>query len=188
MPKKKVKIVKKKTKGLLKIEIDQLLYNSRQVFLNGIIDEKSAGNIIRELRGLSEISSKPIVMYINSRGGYCQEGLAIIDTMRTIRSHVVTVIVGIAASMAGIISVTGAERVMTKNSVWMAHNLAGGAYDYAEKIYDKVDYMKRLEKQVFTIFREKTKLSERELTKSRHGELYLMPEEAKKKGIVDLII
>ena len=186
MPKKKV--VKKKPKGLLKIEIDQLLYNSRQVFLNGVIDEKLTENIIRELRGLSEVSNKPIVMYINSRGGFCQEGLAIIDTMRTIRSHVVTVISGIAASMAGVISITGAERLMTKNSVWMAHDLSNGIFDYAEKIYDKVDYMKQLEKQIFTIFRDRTKLSERELTKSRHGELYLFAEEAKKKRIVDLII
>lgn len=117
MSRKKVIKRKNKKKGLLKIEIDQILYNSRQVFLNGIIDEKSTGDIIKQLRALSEINSKPIIMYINSRGGSAQQGLAIIDTMRTVRAPVVTVVTGIAASMAGIISVTGVERLMTHNAV-----------------------------------------------------------------------
>ena len=108
--------------------------------------------------------------------------------MRSVRAPVVTVITGIAASMAGIISITGVERIITKNSVWMAHNAVGGSYDYFEKVYDKVDYLKLLEKQIFKIFRDKTKLTERELTKSRNGELWVFAEEAKKKGIVDFVI
>lgn len=178
----------KKKKGILKIDIDQILLNTRQVFLTGVINEESTDKTIKTLRALSEVSSKPIVMYINSRGGYAQEGLAIIDTMRVLRAPVVTVITGIAASMAGIISITGIERLITKNSVWMAHNAQGGACDYFEKVYDKVDYMKQLEKQIFNIFREKTKLTERELTKSRHGELWLFAEDSLKKGIVDFVI
>lgn len=186
----KTKSTKKKItkKSLLKIEIDQLLYNNRQVFLTGVIDEKSTRDIIKELRALSIINSKPIVMHINSRGGYVQEGLAIIDTMRTIGAPVITIIIGIAASMAAIISITGAQRLMTKNAVWMAHNITSGTYDYLEKVYDKVDYLKLLEKQIFLIFRARTKLSERELTKSRHGELYLFPQQAKDKGVCDIII
>lgn len=70
----------------------------------------------------------------------------------------------------------------------MAHNACGGGYDYFEKIYDTVDYFKQLEKQVFKIFREKTKLTERELTKSRIGELWVFADDCKKKGIVDYII
>lgn len=188
MPKKKPIKLKNKKKGLLKIEIDQLLYNSRQVFLNGVINEISARDINRELRALAEINSKPIIMYINSRGGNIHEGLAIIDTMRTVRAPVVTVVTGIAASMAGIISITGIERLITKNGVWMAHNAVGGSYDYLEKVYDRVEYVKQMEKQIFQIFRNRTKLTERELTKSRHGELWLLSDDCKKKGIVDIIL
>lgn len=187
---KKIKKTKKKIKkkSLQKIEIDQILFNTRHVYLTGVINEESSRDIIKELRALGEISTKPIIMHINSRGGYVQESLAIVDTMRTIKASVVTVITGIAASMAGIVSISGVERLMTKNAVWMAHNLALGSYDYLEKIVDKVDYLKQLEKQLFGIFRDRTKLSERELTKSRHGELWLFPDEAKKKGIVDLVV
>lgn len=184
----KTKNTNKKKKSLQKIEIDQILYNSRQVFLTDVIDEKNTRNIIKELRALAKINSKPIIMHINSRGGYVQEGLAILDTMRTVKAPIITVITGIAASMAGIISITGIQRLMTVNSVWMAHNCQGGAYDYLEKVYDKVEYLKQLEKQIFTIFRNRTKLTERELVKSRHGELWVFAEEAKKKGIVDLVI
>lgn len=179
---------KTKRKSLQKIEIVQILYNTRHVYLTGVINEESARDIIKELRALGEISNKPIIMHINSRGGYVQEGLAIVDTMRTIKAPVVTVITGIAASMAGIVSISGVERLMTKNAVWMSHNCVGGGFDYLEKVYDKVDYLKQLEKQIFSIFRNRTKLSERELTKSRHGELWVLADEAKKKGIVDLVV
>jgi len=188
----KKKIVKKskkpKKKGILEIKIDQILYNTRHVYLTGVIDEKNTKNIIKELRALGEINSKPIIMHINSRGGYAQEGLAIIDTMRTIKAPVITVITGIAASMAGIISITGVERIMTKNAVWMAHNMASCTCDYFEKIKDKVEYLYQLEKQIFKIFRTRTKLTERELTKSRNGELWIFADDAKKKGIADIVI
>ena len=178
----------KKRKYIPKIDILQTLYTTRQVFLTDVINERSSRQVMLELRALSRLSPKPILLHINSRGGYVQEGLAILDTMRTVAAPIITVVTGIAASMAGIISITGVQRLMTKNSVWMAHNCYGGVYDYLEKVYDKVEYLKQMEKQIFEIFRNRTKLTERELTKSRHGELWLFADEAKKKGIVDIII
>ena len=171
-----------------KLEIDQILYHSRQVFLTNVIDEKNTVNIIKELKALNEIDNKPITMHINSRGGYMQEGLAIIDTMRIIKAPIITVITGIAASMAGIVAVTGAIRAITRNAVWMGHNGHGSYDDYFEKIYDEVNYLKQLEKQVFNILKKKTKLTIKELTKIKHGELWLFAKEAKKKNIVDFII
>ena len=180
---------KKRTpKKIPEIKPDQILLGSRQIFLNGVIDSNSAGNIIKQLRALDKLEDSPIVLWINSGGGSITNGLAIIDTIKIIKSGVITIINGIAASMAGIISVCGDKRFITENSIWMAHDGTTGGIDYFEKLYDRTDYIRNLQKQLLTILRNKTKLSERELTKARHGELWLFAEDCEKKGIVDAII
>ena len=64
------------------------------------IDDEIANQIIGVLLYLdSEDSTKPIYLYINSPGGSVISGLALFDTMQHIKSEVVTINVGLAASM-----------------------------------------------------------------------------------------
>lgn len=185
---KKLKKIKKKKKSASKIDIDQILLKGRELFLFKTIDEKITIDIVRKLIALDKINNNPILLWINSGGGSIIDGFSIIDTMKAIKSPVVTIISGMAASMAGIISITGSKRFMTKNSIWMAHDGRTGIVDYFEKVFDRTDFIKELNKRLFKILREYTKLSERELTKSRHGELWIYAEDAKKKGIVDIVV
>ena len=57
----------------------------------------------------SENSTKPIYLYVNCPGGSVIAGLALFDTMQHIRSEVVTINVGLAASMASFILAAGAK-------------------------------------------------------------------------------
>lgn len=57
----------------------------------------------------SEDSTKPIYLYVNCPGGSVIAGLAMFDTMQHIRSEVVTINVGLAASMASFILAAGAK-------------------------------------------------------------------------------
>lgn len=60
---------------------------------------------------------QPIYLYINSPGGSVIAGLAIYDTMKHIASEVVTVNVGLAASMSSFLLAAG-EKVSL--SCWLA--------------------------------------------------------------------
>lgn len=57
----------------------------------------------------SEDSTKPIYLYVNCPGGSVIAGLAMYDTMQHIRSEVITINVGLAASMASFILAAGAK-------------------------------------------------------------------------------
>lgn len=57
----------------------------------------------------SEDSTKPIYLYVNCPGGSVIAGLALFDTMQHIRSEVVTINVGLAASMASFILAAGSK-------------------------------------------------------------------------------
>lgn len=180
---------KKKKRGrIAKIDVDQILLHKRQVFLFGVIDEKLATATVKKLIALDRIKSAPIALYINSPGGTIAEGFAIIDAIKGCNSPIVTLITGRACSMAGLISVAGQARTMTRNSVWMGHDVTSGNIDYVTKIIDHTDYLKELQKRVLDFLRKHTKLSEAELTKARNGELWLYPKDCLKKGIVDKII
>ena len=57
----------------------------------------------------SEDSSKPIYLYINSPGGSVTAGLAIFDTIQYVKSEVVTICVGLAASMGAFLLAAGTK-------------------------------------------------------------------------------
>ena len=69
-----------------------------------------------------------IKLRINSYGGSVFAGMAIIDTIRNLRSEVHTYIDGAAASAATIISVVGKKRFIGKNSFMLIHQLSSSSY------------------------------------------------------------
>jgi len=171
------------------IKPEQILLHNRHIFLSGVIDTEQAHKITTQLIALDVYRRKtPIVLYINSRGGCVYDGLSIIDCMAGLSSPVFTVINGEAASMAAIISIFGDKRYMCKNSVWMAHDMCGGGYDYATKMKYRFENMERLQSKLFKMLKKQTKLSETQLTKARNAELWLYSEECLKYGIIDEIL
>ena len=76
----------------------------------------------------SDDSSKPIYLYINSPGGSVTAGLAIYDTMQYVKSDVVTICVGLAASMGAFLLAAGTKgkRLALPHSRIMIHQPLGG--------------------------------------------------------------
>ncbi len=147
MPKKKKtkKQTKKKIRTIGEIKIDQILLKQRQVFLYDAVNAESTRNITKELIALDQLNNEPIALWINSGGGNIYDGLSIIATMKGLKSKIITIINGMAASMAGFISVSGDARVMTENSVFMCHDGKTGIIDYFEKVFDRTAFIKKLQ-------------------------------------------
>jgi ATP-dependent Clp protease protease subunit len=84
------------------------LLRERIVLVNGPVEDDMANLIVAELLFLaSEHSDRPINMYINSPGGVITAGLAIYDTMRSLRCPVATTCVGQAASFGTLLLMAG---------------------------------------------------------------------------------
>ena len=111
------------------ISIYDRLYRERIIFLGRGVNDGIANQIIAIMLYLdSEDSSKPIYLYINSPGGSVTAGLAIYDTMRHIKSPVVTICVGLAASMGAFLLSGGTKgkRLALPHSRIMIHQPLGG--------------------------------------------------------------
>ncbi len=176
-------------KSLIKEEfdVDLTILGNRQLFLYEDVSQSSSKRIIKELYALDTINKNAISLFINSEGGSCSSGLAIINAMRTIHSPVVTIITGEASSIAGHISVSGNKRIAYKDAVWYEHALETYFEGGSEKLNNHNDFIKRYKKVLNDNLRDYTKLTEEDIKKIDTQDLYLFADEMKEKGIVDEI-
>lgn len=111
------------------VDIYTRLGVERILFLGQEVNDAVANSLVAQMLYLdSEDSSKPIYLYINSPGGSVTAGLAIYDTMQYVKSDVVTICVGLAASMGAFLLAAGTKgkRVALPHSRIMIHQPLGG--------------------------------------------------------------
>jgi len=186
--KKNKKPIKRKKVQKKEFDIKSTLYHNRQLFLKEDIDGKSSMHLVRELIALDTVNHEPIDLWINSNGGSCWDGLAIINAMQKIKSPVRTIINNRACSMASVISVMGDERLSFEHSTWMQHPMSSWNEGYLSDMRDYVKYLTRLDEVIVALMEENTKLTKEQIKKFKNGELWLIGDELKQCGIVDKII
>jgi ATP-dependent Clp protease protease subunit len=103
-------VIEQTTRGERGWDLFSRLLKDRIVFLGTPVDDDLANLVIAQLLFLeSEDPDKDVMMYVNSPGGEVSAGLAIYDTMQTLRCPVATYCVGQAASMASLLLAAGAK-------------------------------------------------------------------------------
>ncbi|HLY29458.1 MAG TPA: ATP-dependent Clp protease proteolytic subunit [Ktedonobacterales bacterium] len=84
------------------------LLHERIVLVNGPVEDQLANLVVAELLFLaSENTEREVNMYINSPGGVITAGLAIYDTMRSLRCPIATTCMGLAASFGTLLLMAG---------------------------------------------------------------------------------
>jgi ATP-dependent Clp protease protease subunit len=111
--------------------MEKLFFEKRTVYLWGVVDDKSAKDVVNKLLLLD--ADKPgaeIKFYINSPGGVVTSGMVMYDTMKLIQSPVSTICMGLAASMGSILLSAGAKgkRYIYPHGEVMIHQPSLGGY------------------------------------------------------------
>ncbi len=90
--------------------LEKYFFETRSIYLWGIVDDKSAKDVVTKLLLLeADNSGKEIKFFISSPGGAVTSGMVIYDTMKMIKSPVSTICMGLAASMGSIL-LSGGEK------------------------------------------------------------------------------
>jgi ATP-dependent Clp protease, protease subunit len=101
-------VIEQSTRGDRAYDLFSRLLRERIVLINGPIEDNLANLVVAELLFLaSESSDREINIHINSPGGVITAGLAIYDTMRSLRCPIATTCVGFAASFGTILLMAG---------------------------------------------------------------------------------
>ena len=89
---------------MLNKKLEKYFFEKRAVYLWGVVDDKSAKEIVSKLLLLdADKPGEEIKFYINSPGGVVTSGMVMYDTMQMIKSPISTICMGLAASMGSIL-------------------------------------------------------------------------------------
>jgi ATP-dependent Clp protease protease subunit len=184
-------VVEQTSRGEKVWDIFSRLLKDRIVFLGTPIDDTVANLIMAQLLHLeSEDPDKDISLYINSPGGDVSALLAIYDTMQYIKPDVSTIVMGLAASAAAVLSLAGAKgkRFALPNSRILLHQPHGGAQGQAVDIEIQAKEIIRLRDLLDKIIAEHTGQSIEKVSKDTDRDFILTADEAKEYGVIDEII
>ena len=171
-------------------DIYSKLLKERIVFLSGEITDEVANLIVSELLYLNSLGSDDIYLYINSPGGSVTAGMAIYDTMNFIKADVVTICVGMCASMGAFLLSSGCKgkRMSLKNGEVMIHQPLGGVKGQASDIQIHADRIIKMKKKLNSILASNTSKDMKVIEKDTERDNYMDANEALEYGLIDKII
>lgn len=184
-------VVEQTNKGERSYDIYSRLLKDRILFLGGEVTDEEANLIIAQLLFLeADDPDKDIFLYINSPGGSVSAGLAIYDTIRYLKCEVVTICVGLAASMGAFLLASGAEgkRKALPNSEIMIHQPSGGAYGQASDVKIHADHIIKTRRKLNEILAERTGRPLSVIEEATERDNFLSAEEALEFGLIDEIV
>ena len=196
-------ILEERQLNVTQMDVFSRLMMDRIIFLGTQIDDYTANTLQAQLLYLDSVDSgkdisiylnspggSDISIYLNSPGGSVTAGLGIYDTMQFISSDVATICTGMAASMAAVLLVAGAEgkRSALPHSRVMIHQPLGGVQGQASDIEIEAKEIMKFKKELYTIISEHSHTPYDKVWNDSDRNYWMTAEEAKEYGMIDQVL
>jgi len=184
-------VVEQTSRGERSYDIFSRLLKERIIFLDGEVNDVSAGLVVAQLLFLeAEDPDKDIQLYINSPGGSVTAGMAIYDTMNFVKCDVSTICIGMAASMGAFLLSGGTKgkRYALPNAEIMIHQPLGGAQGQATEIEIAAKHILKTKEKLNKILADNCGKTYDELVADTDRDNWKTADEAKAYGLIDDVI
>lgn len=184
-------IFKETSEGLIRCTIQEEMFKKREIQCVGEVTQESVNALIMQLRYLrQEDPEKEITMFINSPGGEVSSGLALYDVMKALKCPIRTICIGIAASMAALLFISGNKRDMLPHARVMIHDpmITGGIGGSALKIKSISEDLMKTREITGEILANHSGRSLEEIFEKTATDSYFDAQEAIAYGLADNII
>jgi len=184
-------VIEQTGRGERSYDIYSRLLKDRIIMLSGEVNDAVASSIVAQLLFLeAQDPEKDIYFYINSPGGVITSGLSIFDTMNYIKSDIVTICIGQAASMGAFLLASGTKgkRYALPNARIMIHQPSGGAQGQSTDIQIQAQEIQRLKDTLNAILAEKTGKSAKKIEKDTERDNFMSSKEAVEYGLIDKVL
>jgi len=184
-------VIEQTSRGERSYDIYSRLLKDRIVFISGEITDAVADLVVAQLIFLvAEDPDKDIFLYINSPGGSVTAGMAIYDTMQYVQCDVVTICIGMAASMGAFLLAAGTKgkRKALPNSEIMSPQPSGGARGQATDVAIHAEHIIATKNKLNAILAELTGQPVEKIAADTERDNFMTAEEALQYGIIDEII
>ncbi|MEN2741879.1 ATP-dependent Clp protease proteolytic subunit [Microbacterium sp. X-17] len=175
--------------GIQPSVFDRLL-KDRIIWLGSEVRDDNANEIAAKLLLLAaEDPKRDIYLYINSPGGSITAGMAIYDTMQFVPNDIVTVGIGMAASMGQLLLTAGTKgkRYITPNARVLLHQPHGGFGGTASDIQTQAQLILDMKKRLAEITAAATGKSTEQINADGDRDRWFSAQEALDYGFVDHI-
>ncbi len=175
------------TLGGLGDQVYNRLLNERIIFLGQAVDDDIANRITAQLLLLAAEPEKDIYLYINSPGGSVTAGMAIYDTMQFIKNDVVTIAMGMAASMGQFLLTAGTpgKRFALPNTRILMHQPSAGLGGSASDIKIQAEQLLHTKRRMAELIAQHSGQTFEQITKDSDRDRWFSAEEAKDYGLLD---
>ena len=184
-------ILEERQLNVTQLDVFSRLMMDRIIFLGTEVNDYTANVLQAQMLYLDSVDSgKDISIYINSPGGSVSAGLGIYDTMQFINSDVQSICTGMAASIAAVLLVAGAEgkRSAFPPSRVMIHQPMGGAQGQASDIEITAREIQKLKKELYTIISEHSNQPFEKVWADSDRDYWMTAQEAKEYGMIDEVL
>lgn len=183
-------VIEQTNRGERSYDIYSRLLKDRIILVFSEIDDALSASIISQLLFLESKGNEDIYMYINSPGGSVSAGLAIYDVMNYIKPNVVTIGIGLCASMGAFLLSSGEKnkRFVLENTKVMIHQPIGGTKGQATDIIIVANEISRIKKLINEILAKNTNQSIEKITSDTERDYYMTAFEAVSYGLVDQVL
>lgn len=186
-------IVEERQLNCTLIDVFSKLLMDKIIFLGTEINDDVANIIVAQLLWLEQQTDSDITLYINSGGGSVISGYSIIDVCNFINNDITTVITGVAASMAAVISSNGAKgkRFALPHAKFMIHQPRmsfGNNTMVASDIIIEAEEINKTKEELYKTLSSNSNFSIEEIRSLSERDKWYNMQEAIQCGFVDEII
>ena len=184
-------VVERTANGERSFDIYSRLLEDRIIMLHDEVNDQTASLVVSQLLYLeSKAPTADIMLYINSPGGSISAGMAIHDTMKYIKCDVVTICMGMAASMGAFLLCSGTKgkRYALPNSDIMIHQPSGGAQGQATDMLIHTQHIIDTKKKLNEILAANTGQPYDVIAKDTERDNFMTAQEALEYGLIDKVI
>jgi len=172
------------------MDIFSRLMMDRLLWVSGVVNDKMSTIVQAQLMFLDSVDKKDITMHIDSPGGSVKSGLSMVDVMDYIKSDIITVNTGMAASMGSVLLGAGTKgkRYSLRFSKVMLHQSSGG---FSGNIQDaKIDFVEwdKYNKILFDLLGSYCDKDPEQVKNDATRDFWLDSQEAVEYGIIDEVI
>jgi len=183
-------ILEEREMRVTQMDIFSRLMRDRIIWLAGVVDDRMSTVAQAQLMFLDNTDDKDITLHIDSPGGSVKSGLSIVDVMDYVKSDIITVNTGMAASMGSILLGAGTKgkRTSLRFSRVMLHQVSSGASGNIQDIRIQIEEAEKYNELLFGLLGKYCDKDPKQVIEDAKRDLWLTADEAKSYGIIDEVI
>jgi ATP-dependent Clp protease protease subunit len=168
----------------------ELMEKQRTLFISEEVSPKLTSKLVPALMWLDSKSDDPIRLFINTPGGSADDGFAIHDAIRFIRSPVLCITNGLNASAGTVILLATPKerRFSLPNSRIMIHQPSSGVRGKASEIEVTAEEIMKLRRRCNQLIADETGKDLEQVEKDTNGDCWMSPVEALEYGLIGKIL